>query len=89
MSDKDKELAKALSLGSLKTPKLSAAAKAPGTPPSPKAAVSTAVKTPKAAKPADPFGKPSLMIKNEDSVEPKHVSVRKLRDFLKNKKNKR
>jgi len=48
-----------------------------------------AAKTPKAKKPADPFGKPSLFFKNEDSSSKKHSSVRKLKNFLLKTKAKR
>lgn len=41
-----------------------------------------AAKTPKAKKPADPFGKPSLFFKNEDSRDKKQSSISKLKTFL-------
>ena len=48
----------------------------------PMAVGSTSVKMPKAKKPADPFGKPSLFYKNEDFGGIKKPSIQKLRDFL-------
>lgn len=86
--DKDK-LEKGILSMKLTAPKLSASARPKGSTPPPKPTLSTAVKTPKAARPPDAFGKPSLMIKNEDSVSSKHPSVRKLKDFLDNKRKKR
>lgn len=45
------------------------------------------VKIPKAKKPADAFDSPSKFFKSED-IEPKHPSLRNLRDFI-NKKHKK
>ncbi len=41
-----------------------------------------AAKTPKAKKPADPFGKPSLFFKNEESKDKKRLTNSKLKTFL-------
>lgn len=50
---------------------------------------STAVKTPKAKKMPDGFGKPSLFFKSEDDyAKIKHPSLQKLRDFLHSTKSK-
>lgn len=47
------------------------------------------MRLPKAKKMPDPFGKKSLLLKQEDSIGPKHASVRKLRDFLHNRQAKK
>lgn len=46
------------------------------------------VKMPKAKKPADPFGKPSLFFKAEE-IAPKRTSIQKLRDFLVSRSSKK
>ena len=50
----------------------------------PKMGLSTAVKSPKPKKMADPFGKPSLFFKSEpeEFAHVKHPTLQKLRDFL-------
>jgi hypothetical protein len=48
----------------------------------------TATKTPKAKKPADPFGKKSLFFKSEDFEEIKRPSIESLRSFLEKQRGK-
>lgn len=57
--------------------------------PNPSKVGSTAVKMPKAKKPADPFGKPSLFFKKEDFDNVKQTSIEKLRVFLENVRSKK
>lgn len=50
---------------------------------------STAVKMPKAKKPASPFGKPSLFFKSEDFKGVKHPNIENLRSFLEKTRSKK
>lgn len=58
--------------------------KEPSMPKSPMKTGEISVKMPKAKKMADPFGKPSLFFKGEES-HIKHPSIRKLKAFLSNR----
>jgi hypothetical protein len=69
-TEEDQRLAEYYKTELLKAPSISA----------PMKTGSVAVKMPKAKKPPDPFGKPSLYFKSE--VEPKILGVEKLRQFL-------
>lgn len=50
---------------------------------------SVSVKLPKTKMMGDGFGKPSLLLKNDDFGSAKHPSVQKLRDFLQRTRHKK
>jgi hypothetical protein len=85
------------SLGGLPKPEKKLT-KVPGAPKPPEATTASnpmkvgdqaTVKTPKAKKMADPFGKPSLFFKSEDFGSIKKPSIEKLRSFLEKTRTKR